>query len=339
MPAKQTAKKQNQSRKGNTKQKKKTDIKIDEEFEKIERKPDGCNNNCSITEKEIGGIITEFCQECLSVLSYIRKQSVVDSSKKIGISVKSSFEKIKTDTSLRGKIARNKIYHEKCEVTLSRMPDYYLDYIITSPPYNIGDDVFKKYDKYEDNLNQKEYLDWQIFLIEEFLRVTKMHIFYNNQLLSENKIALLTIQEHFKYKIKDIAIWVKRSAPPQIVPGAMNSKWEYMIILSNDNPSSKGFSDANFSQGSLQNVIDISRTKNKYTELNKATFPLDLPRWCLVNFGKPGTLVYDPFNGTGTTGVACKIEGRDYIGSELDKNQVIESMKRIDSYNNLRLNL
>lgn len=33
-------------------------------------------------------------------------------------------------------------------------------------------------------------------------------------------------------------------------------------------------------------------------------------------------MIYDPFMGTGTTAVACKEMGMNYIGSEISENQV-----------------
>ena len=35
-----------------------------------------------------------------------------------------------------------------------------------------------------------------------------------------------------------------------------------------------------------------------------------------------GGVIYDPFMGTGTTAVACKEMGMNYIGSEISENQV-----------------
>lgn len=44
-----------------------------------------------------------------------------------------------------------------------------------------------------------------------------------------------------------------------------------------------------------------------------------------------GDLIYDPFMGSGTTGVACKELGRNFIGCEIDKNYFEIAKKRIDS--------
>jgi DNA modification methylase len=46
-------------------------------------------------------------------------------------------------------------------------------------------------------------------------------------------------------------------------------------------------------------------------------------------YTKEGDLVYDPFMGTGTTGVACKLINRNFIGSEISEDQVEHSKNRI----------
>jgi len=40
--------------------------------------------------------------------------------------------------------------------------------------------------------------------------------------------------------------------------------------------------------------------------------------------------VLDPFNGAGTTGVACKKLGRKYIGIEISQDYIDISLKRIN---------
>jgi len=49
----------------------------------------------------------------------------------------------------------------------------------------------------------------------------------------------------------------------------------------------------------------------------------------LLSSSKPGDLVLDPFNGTGTTGAVAKRLGRSYIGFERDKTYAAAAEKRI----------
>ncbi len=55
-----------------------------------------------------------------------------------------------------------------------------------------------------------------------------------------------------------------------------------------------------------------------------ATYPKELVLPCVLAGSKPGDLVLDPFNGSGTTGVVAMENGRNYIGCEL--NQEFESI-------------
>ena len=45
-----------------------------------------------------------------------------------------------------------------------------------------------------------------------------------------------------------------------------------------------------------------------------------------------GGIVLDPFNGSGTTGIACKLEGFEYIGIELDAEYCKLSEARIEAW-------
>jgi len=237
---------------------------------------------------------------------------------------------------------RNTVYNEDCLLTMSRMPDGFVDHIITSPPYNVGKRVScgknnaiyigdeNMYSEgYGDELNAEQYEEWLFQVIRECIRVTKYHVFFNIQMLSKNKRTVLKIHGEFCDYIKDKLIWNKSIAAPNIVPGIMRSAYEDIFIFSNDNPESRDFKDGEFS-GSFSNVLSgVNASQNKHRKLNKATFPLYLPRTILNHWGEKGQLVYDPFNGTGTTGDACVIEKRDYIGSELDPLQCAASNQRI----------
>ena len=44
----------------------------------------------------------------------------------------------------------------------------------------------------------------------------------------------------------------------------------------------------------------------------------------------PGDLVIDPFMGTGTVGVACRLHGRSYVGCDVSKTCAQQSTRRIN---------
>ena len=52
---------------------------------------------------------------------------------------------------------------------------------------------------------------------------------------------------------------------------------------------------------------------------------------CRLTSTPTGGVVLDPFMGSGTTGVACAMEGRHFIGVELDAGYFDIARKRIES--------
>lgn len=62
-----------------------------------------------------------------------------------------------------------------------------------------------------------------------------------------------------------------------------------------------------------------------------ATMPPELVRPCVLAGSRPGDLVLDPFNGSGTTGLVAAEERRSYIGLELNPEYVDLSIARFDS--------
>jgi len=60
--------------------------------------------------------------------------------------------------------------------------------------------------------------------------------------------------------------------------------------------------------------------------------PVDLMRYLVKLVTPKGGTVLDPFNGSGTTGVACKLEGFNYVGLEFDPEYCKISRARIQNY-------
>lgn len=74
-------------------------------------------------------------------------------------------------------------------------------------------------------------------------------------------------------------------------------------------------------------------TNNKRTNHHPTVKPIELMRY-LVRLTKTptGGVVLDPFMGSGTTGIACVLEGREFIGIEREAEYVEIAEKRIAHY-------
>ena len=59
--------------------------------------------------------------------------------------------------------------------------------------------------------------------------------------------------------------------------------------------------------------------------------PTHLMRALVTDYSRPGDLVLDTHMGAGTTGVACALEGRRFIGVEIDRAAFDIACERIDS--------
>lgn len=68
---------------------------------------------------------------------------------------------------------------------------------------------------------------------------------------------------------------------------------------------------------------------NSYREAHFATYPVELIKPCIIAGCPPGGIVLDPFVGSGTTAVAALMEGRNYIGIELNPEYCVLARKRI----------
>jgi DNA modification methylase len=57
--------------------------------------------------------------------------------------------------------------------------------------------------------------------------------------------------------------------------------------------------------------------------------PVDLIRYLINTYSNEGELVFDGYSGSGTTAAACVMEGRNFIGSELNSEYYEQSLKRL----------
>lgn len=66
---------------------------------------------------------------------------------------------------------------------------------------------------------------------------------------------------------------------------------------------------------------------------HSAAFPVELPKWFIKLFTKPGDLVLDPFMGSGTTAIAAIELERHYVGIEQMEKYHKLSIERVMNFN------
>ena len=84
--------------------------------------------------------------------------------------------------------------------------------------------------------------------------------------------------------------------------------------------------------GRLYDWWEINQVKNvsKKNINHPCVMPLEVMKR-IIGILPKDIIVYDPFCGTGTTGIACKELGIDFIGTEIDKNYYLIALERLSS--------
>lgn len=237
----------------------------------------------------------------------------------------------------------NKIYCENNLETMAKMPDNFIDLIVTSPPYNKGywssnrnlNNGFNTkarridYDNFSDDLNPIDYDNWQREFIKECLRVLKPtgSLFYNHQPIQKHhqEVNPLFI---YDFPLKQTIIWNRKNTP-KLDESYFFPITEYIFWLQKEKESRVKFNRKKSIFNT--NVWNISPdVKNKFP----APFPEELVTNCILSCTDENDLVYDPFMGSGTTGLVATKLNRNFIGSELSPKYHNIANTRILDYTN-----
>jgi DNA modification methylase len=138
---------------------------------------------------------------------------------------------------------------------------------------------------------------------------------------------------------RNLLVWYKTNPAPRLSKTNFVFANEYVIYAINNPETKPGQVTFNFSkQSEMHNTIITGalqgkeRLKNKD---NKALHPTQKPLSILKKFiqiaSNEGDIVLVPFMGVGSTVVACKELGRNFLGCELDKKYCEEANKRVRS--------
>lgn len=216
-----------------------------------------------------------------------------------------------------------------CLDLMKKIPDNSIDLIVTDPPYKTitgGDSDGKNSERPKGMLSGNRKLfahqnnikisDW----IPELYRIAKnkSHIYIFTNSLNLNEILTTSINNGFK--LHNILVWEKNNCTPSQF---YMKNCEYVLFLRKG--KAKWINDIGGSK-TVHKFNNVIGNKNHPTEK-----PIDLLQFYIANSSNEGETVFDPFMGSGSTGVAAKNLNRNFYGIELDEHYYEIAKNRIES--------
>lgn len=195
--------------------------------------------------------------------------------------------------------------------------------IVTDPPFNIG----YKYNTYKDRKKEQEYWQWLAGLLTElgtpFVVVHYPEALYRLAIETGQapaKVCSWVYNSNNKRQHRDVAYFGVQPNFKQITQPYKNPNDKRV----------KALIAAGKTGAALYDWWNVNQVKN--TSAEKTAHPCQMPLEVMKNI--VGILpkeytVLDLFMGSGTTGVACKELGYDFIGCELDTEYYEIAKKRL----------
>lgn len=242
---------------------------------------------------------------------------------------------------LKTKLGR--LYQADCISMMQALKKDSVDLAFADPPFNLG----KTYSsKINDELAEHAYLEWCEAWLDEMVRVLKPGgaLFLWN-LPKWNLQLGSSLGRHLTFR-HWIAVDIKYSLP---IPSRLYpSHYSLLYFIKGKKPAIfhpdripipccrhcggeqrdyGGYKDKMNPKGvNLSDVwTDIPPVRHaKYKKRAANALPLKLMDRIVTLASDPGSLVLDPFGGSGTTYVAAELTGRRWVGSELDCAPIVE---------------
>jgi site-specific DNA-methyltransferase (adenine-specific) len=233
----------------------------------------------------------------------------------------------------------NKIIQGDCLELLKQIPDNSIDMTFADPPFNLK----KGYNIYKDSLKLREYLDWCKQWLTEMVRITKP----TGSIFVHNIPKWLTYYSAFLNKQADFKHWISWDAPTAPMGKTLQPAHYGILFYAKDCKQLK-FYEVRYphKRARKSNILakdyggkkrllhpfgplvsdvwtDIHRVKhNKFRDEHPCQLPIHLLERIILMATDENDIVLDPFNGTGTTAIAAKRLGRQYIGFDIDENYI-----------------
>nr|DAS37228.1 MAG TPA: adenine-specific methyltransferase [Caudoviricetes sp.] len=198
--------------------------------------------------------------------------------------------------------------------------------VVTDPPFNIK----YHYAGYKDNMDDNEYYEMLANIVKEFPSVIIHYPESLHKLSIKSGIAPLksvswvynsnTAKQH-----RDIVFY-------RVKPDFTKVKQEYKNP--NDTRIKKRIAEG-VKGGRMYDWWNVNQVKN--VSKDKTSHPCQMPLEVMKNIIAilpEDALIFDCFMGSGTTAIACKELGYNFIGTEIDKSYYEIAKKRLENNEN-----
>jgi site-specific DNA-methyltransferase (adenine-specific) len=209
--------------------------------------------------------------------------------------------------------------------SMPQLPDRSVHLMVTSPPYNVGKD-------YDDNLSMQEYV---ALLRDVFAESRRVLVPGGRACINVANLGRKPYIPLHRYVIEEMdrlgffmrgeIIWDKSaSAGSSTAWGSWRSAanptlrdvHEYVLIFCKDS-----FSRSRSGRNTIDQAMFLSSTKSIWSFPaesarrvgHPAPFPVELPRRLIELYTFEGDVVLDPFGGSGSTAIAARETGRNFV--------------------------
>jgi len=217
-----------------------------------------------------------------------------------------------------------KLINGDCLEYLPNIEDNSVDLFLLDPPYNASNSKLSFKDKHYTTINEKWDKNFKIdffdICVDKLKDGGQMLIFCSYHLLG------LYLQKN-NIKLQQILHWQKRNPVPSFTK-CYGFSIEYILWFMKKGKSYTFNKEFRFNYKNIftTNINGWKQTKHPTEK------PYNIIKSLIQTHSNENDLVADIFMGSGTTGVACKEENRNFIGIEKEKNYFDIAEKRINNF-------
>ena len=243
------------------------------------------------------------------------------------------------------------IYNENALTVMRRILDKHtsgcFDMIFADPPYFLSNDGFTCQNGQMVSVNKGQWdksqgLAADLEFYEEWLRLCYALLKPNGTIwvcgTYHNIYMIGYLMQHIGYHILNNITWEKPNPPPNLSCRFFTHSTETLLWAKKNKKAKHTFHydvmKAQNADKQMKCVWQIA-PPNKVEKVfgkHPTQKPLALLERCIQAASNKGDLIFDPFMGSGTTGVAALQNRRNFCGCEMDKDFFELAKKRLENY-------